>query len=211
MCKWSKVKIKCYYIVNNYTCFFCQKQCDRSQARLLKCSKSLLLRWCLSIKEQLIGNYLIKLPVGSEAKVSWSLSTMWANAARPFLKEPHTCLILTHTHTHTHTHLDTVILHTYSPKKSASAAAKSRIEEKPTGGEERPKKKKKKSDHRPGRRFCLRLLPVRGEDTTCYTLRVLNIAPCWLGLALRITCRATGNMSGEKKWVIWVDRYDLLH
>ena len=48
-----------------------------------------------------------------------------------------------HTHTHTHTHLDTVILHTYSPKKSASAAAKSRIEEKPTGGEERPKKKNK--------------------------------------------------------------------
>lgn len=33
--------IKCYYIVNNYTCFFCQKQCDKSQAGLLKCSKSL--------------------------------------------------------------------------------------------------------------------------------------------------------------------------
>lgn len=62
------------------------------------------------------------------------------------MKEPRTCLIHTHARTHTEKDTDTDILHIYSPKKSASAAAKSRIEEKPTGGEERPKKNNQITD-----------------------------------------------------------------
>lgn len=34
------VIIKCYWLVNNSTCFLCQKQCDNNQARLFKCTKS---------------------------------------------------------------------------------------------------------------------------------------------------------------------------
>lgn len=79
-----------------------------------------------AIKEQLIGEYLIKLPVGREAKVSWSLSTIWANAARPFLKEalntqPHTCLTRrpysNPRHKHTHTHANTQIYCTHTPPR----------------------------------------------------------------------------------------------
>lgn len=52
--------LKCYYIVINYTCFFCQKQCDNKSSKALKVFKITYSRCdaeSFSIKEQLVGEY----------------------------------------------------------------------------------------------------------------------------------------------------------
>lgn len=130
-----------------------------------------------SIKEQLIGEYLIKLPVGSEAKVSWSLSTMWANAAWPFLKEalntqPQPCLTRIRTYSnpqHTNTHS----VHT-PPRRVPQQQLRAELKR----SQREVKRDNNQSDHRPGRSLCLRLLPVRREDTHCYTVQISHVLYC---------------------------------
>jgi len=126
-----KVLIKCYHIVNNYTCFFgSKKQCDQNQAMLVKCSKSLstpevVLKARVSKSSSLGGAFRRR-----ERPTS---ADLWAPCEQ--MQHDHSWRRShTHTRTHAHTHARAhTHAHTHTRTKRASTAAKSRFETKPTG------------------------------------------------------------------------------